>query len=129
MSSQFYEINDLEQNSGKLLNAPRTLAAETLALIEGAESGLLLAKVLRESFGLSTTIECFTDNASLVECANSDNMITDKRLRIDMGVVRHMILDREISITWVATHQQLSNCLTRKNASNDKLLHNMHLFV
>lgn len=106
-----------------------TLAAETLALIEGAESGLLLQKVLSDSFGLSTTIECFTDNASLVECADSDNVIIDKRLRIDMGVVRQMILDREISIKWVATHQQLANCLTKKNASSENLLQNLHLFV
>ena len=105
-----------------------TLAAETLSPIDGAECGILIQKILCDSFGISSNIQCFSDNASLVESVDSTNLILDKRRRIDMGVVRQMAQNCEIRVMWVDTSSQLANCLTKKGPHFSNLLENMHAF-
>ena len=69
-----------------------TLAAETMALLEGAETGLYLGKILEEVLGLKNiAVSCITDNRSLVESLYSTKKVEDKRLRIDMAVLVQML--------------------------------------
>ena len=69
-----------------------TLAAETMALLEGAEAGVYLATILKEVLGSNrATVSCITDNKSLVDSLYSTKRVDDKRLRIDMAVLMDMI--------------------------------------
>lgn len=100
-----------------------TLSAETLALLEGAESAVYLSKILREISGCGDLkINCFVDNKSLVDALYSCRSIEDRRLRIDMAVLRDMLERKEITeVAWIDTSQQLADCLTKKGASPERL--------
>ena len=96
-----------------------TLSAETMALLDCAESAVYINHILSELTGCQPLkINCFVDNKSLVDALQSTNVIEDRRLRIDMAVIRCMLEKREIhSVSWVATSKQLADCLTKRGAS------------
>ena len=76
------------------------LASETLALAlaEATEAGYLVAKMVQEIFQLSTLqiIECLTDNASLCETLKTSTTASDKKLRVDIALLREMVDRKEI---------------------------------
>ncbi|KAK3896091.1 hypothetical protein Pcinc_000222 [Petrolisthes cinctipes] len=100
-----------------------TLSAETQALLEGAETAVYLSKILSEIEGCeSLQIRCFVDNKSLVDALYSCRSVDDRRLRIDMAVLRDMLKKKEITeVAWIETSQQLADCLTKKGASTERL--------
>ena len=50
-------------------------------------------------------------------------IVTEKRLRIDIGVIREMLKKREISsVKCVEKKYQLADCSTKKGASTSNLL-------
>ena len=100
-----------------------TLAAETMALLEGAEAAVYLAKVLSEISGCGELqITCFVDSKSLVDALYSCKNVDDRRLRIDMAVLRDMLEKREIAkVSWIEKSCQLADCLTKKGASVERL--------
>ena len=100
-----------------------TLSAEAMALLEGAESSVYLARILSEISGCRPLkIRCFVDNKSLVDALYSSRSVDDKRLRIDLAVLRDMLEHGDIAeVTWVETSQQLADCLTKKGASAEQL--------
>ena len=96
-----------------------TLAAETLALLDAAESAVYIRRIL-EDIGLDSTvpIRCLVDNKSLVDALRSMKMVEDKYLRINMACLKDMLNRGDVSsVEWVTTNQQLANCLTKKGAS------------
>ena len=104
-----------------------TLAAETLALEETLEASFLLRSFLMEIINISEKeaipIHCVVDNKSLIECIYSTKTITEKRLKIDICVIREMIERGEIkSVVWRESQLQLADCLTKTGASSNKLL-------
>ena len=104
-----------------------TLGAESLALLEGAESSFMMKSFISEIYQLpsaeSVEITCVTDNQSLHGAAYSTKTITDRRLKVDMCVVRDMRQRSEIQrILWTEAGKQLSDCLTKKGASSMALL-------
>ena len=116
-----------------------TMAAETLALVEGAEHAFGLKCFLKEITGCEITLskdkkttlrdeEKFpitirTDNDSLEQSVNSTNSLEDKRLELDIAIVREMLDKKELDkVEWVPTDQQLADCLTKRGASSEKLL-------
>ncbi|GAB1597641.1 hypothetical protein Ahia01_000040700, partial [Argonauta hians] len=62
-------------------------------LSEAADAGVLISAMLQEIFRLPKLPEvlCKTDNASLVETLKSSNLVSDRRLRIDVARVKEMI--------------------------------------
>ena len=67
-------------------------------------------------------IKCFVDNKSLVDAVHSSTLIEDRRLRIDMAVLRNMLDVQDINdIIWVNSSHQLANCLTKRGASAETL--------
>lgn len=100
-----------------------THSAETLALLECAETAVYLANLLQEVSGCAKLkIKCFVDNKSLVDALHSCKSVEDKRLRIDIAVLRDMLEQGEIDeIFWVESGQQLADCLTKKGASTERL--------
>lgn len=98
-----------------------TFAAETMAMIEGSEAGIYLAKILKDSFELAPRIVCYTDNASLIEAIKSTTSVNDKRLRIDIAVLREMVKNEEMTVVWIPSHEQLADCLTKNTSCKDSL--------
>ena len=100
-----------------------TLAAETMALLEGAEAGVYMAQVLKEVLRLdSMTVLCVTDNKSLCDALKSTKQVDDKRLRIDIAVLVDMIQRNDISeVSWTDSRSQLADCLTKREVSTERL--------
>ena len=86
--------------------------------MEAVETGFLLTSILKElrNSQSSIDIECFTDNQSLFDTVHSTNSIIDKRLRVDMDILREMVHKKEVLIKWVETKDQLADALTKKGA-------------
>ena len=105
--------------------AKSTMAAEAQALAEGADEAYAIQGFIREltGEGSSLPITIRSDNHNLVQSVYSTNTITDKRLQMDISVLREMIEKKELSkVEWVPTERQLADCLTKKGASSRKLL-------
>ena len=100
-----------------------TFAAETMALLEGAETAVYLASILEEITGCKKIpITCLVDNKSLVDALRSSNKIEDTRLRVDIAVLDDMISRKEIcEVNWVDTTHQLADCLTKRGVSPERL--------
>ena len=100
-----------------------TLAAETLALVEGAEVSFYIASIIKEvTKTKEVPIHCKVDNKSLVDALSSSKQVDDKRLRIDIAVLDEMLEKKEINnVSWVDSSSQLADCLTKRGASTEKL--------
>ena len=99
-----------------------TLAAETMALLEGAEAAVYIAGIMKQLIGKDMKIHCFTDNKSLHEALGSSKQVEDKRLRIDISVLDDMLARGEVEkVAWVDTLQQLADCLTKRGVSTERL--------
>ena len=103
-----------------------TLAAETLALLDGAEAGILISSLITEVLCLGNkqpVVKCYVDNKSLVESVYSTKTIEDKHLRINMAVLRDMLSRGDLfSVSWVQSSCQLANALTKQGANVDSLI-------
>ena len=96
--------------------------------MDDAESALfmlaLFCEIIHESSKESLLpVDCIIDNYSLFEAIHSTKeIVTEKRLRIDIGVIREMFKKSEISsVKWVEKKYQLADCLTKKGASTSNL--------
>jgi len=96
-----------------------TLAAEMLALVEAAEAGYWLQSILNELLCTNgCKIECYIDSQSLYNAAYSTTSLSDKRLRVDVAIVREMLQKGEIQkLVWVPSGSMLADCLTKRGAS------------
>lgn len=100
-----------------------TLSAETLALLDCAEAAVYLVRILDDISDCgSLRVKCYVDNKSLVDALQSYRGVEDRRLRIDIAVLRDMLERREIGeVDWVDASKQLADCLTKRGASTDRL--------
>ena len=93
-------------------------------MVEGMEAAYLTSKLLSEILHNSTVdvpVEAITDCYSLYEAAHSTTSIDDRRLRIELSVLREGIAKKEFKLSWINTGNQLADCLT-KSGSNPKML-------
>ena len=104
-----------------------TLAAETLALMEGIDEAIYLKKILSEMCPkMQIPIDGYVDNKSLVDALKSTHLVEERRLRIDIGILKQN-LERDIrQVIWIPGDRQLANCMTKKGASGDSLLTIFH---
>ena len=100
-----------------------TIAAETLALNEGAEYGVFLAHILRQLVdGITAKEKCYTDNKSIVDAITSTKKMNNPMLNIDTLILREYLEKKTIeSITWIKGDQQLADPLTKLGVCTDKL--------
>ena len=102
-----------------------TLAAETIALVEGIEECLYLRMLLGE-LGLFTSensIMGITDNFGLQEAIYSTKLVDDKQTRIDIAALQQMLKNKHVHLVkWCPTDRQLANALTKKGANTSFLL-------
>ena len=105
-----------------------TLAAETLALEQALEMCFMMKSFLCELLNKEISkkvlpIKCYVDNKSLVDSIFSTKTLTEKRLKIDICIIRDMLSKNKVySIEWCKREAQLADCLTKGTASNTKLL-------
>ena len=120
-----HHSSPLSWRSGKVKRVVRsTIAAETLAMIEGLEDGIYLQNSMKELLGVEIPMVGYTDNQGQELALKSTKLTDDRRLRIDIAGIKEMLkngLVREIRIC--STGDQLADCLTKKTADNRKLLH------
>ena len=99
-----------------------TLAAESLASVDGADAAFFMAKMIGEFLTKTPEVVCLTDSRSLFECAGSTKAVSDKRLRVEINALRQMINKDEIILRWIDGKHQLANVLTKKRASPFSLM-------
>ena len=105
-----------------------TLAAETLAMVDAAEAAVYYRKFILELLGLkdsvrSVPIVCCTDNSSLYDAVHSSTQVQDKRLRIEIAILREMLNKCEIKrVAWVESGKQIADSLTKKGIPSFKIL-------
>ena len=99
-----------------------TLAAETLALLDCVEAGFYVARIIQELTGVKINFYCKVDNKSLVDATYSSKSVDDRRLRIDVAVLRNMLENKEIEdISWICSNLQLADSLTKRGACTQRL--------
>ena len=101
-----------------------TLSSEAMAIADAADAGYFVAKMTQEVFGLETVpkVTCYTDSQSLVKHLESNKLIRDLRMRVDVARLREMMELEEVKIEWVDSANQLADCLTKAGASSTKLV-------
>ena len=112
-------------NSNKLKRVVRsTLAAETLALTDGADTAFSISKLTQEILSIETNITstCYTDSNSLYDTTGTTHAVSDRRLRVEISALREMISKKEIDVIWVEKERQLADVLTKRGASSTQLL-------
>merc|ERR1712240_866378 len=99
------------------------LATEVSAVADAADHGHLVAAMTQELFCRKNLpkIELLTESRSLKEHLESNKIIKDPRVRVDVARLREMNELKEISIKWVPSEMQLADSLTKRGASTDLL--------
>ena len=70
---------------------------------------------------IATTIYCrkkhYTGNKSLIDVIQLAKYVNNSRLRIDMSVLKEIILEKYVSkVEWLLSTKQLTNSLTKQRA-------------
>ena len=106
-----------------------TLAAECLSAVEAADASLLISLTLSNIiYGdmpneVKIPISIICDNRSLVQTVHTSTIAVDKRLTIDISILREMVEKCEINeFRWVSTDIQVANSLTKQGANSDYLV-------
>ena len=61
---------------------------------------------------------CITDKQSSVDALKSSKYVSDKRPRIESGIVKEMVENKQISkIGWIESKKQTADILTKKGVS------------
>ena len=105
--------------------AKSTMAAETIAMVEAMDTAIYMSELISEILYNNTRsipVQAFTDNLSLYQSAHSTTAITDRRLRIEIAIVRQTIAEKQVSLSWIDNKKQLADCLTKKGCDSKKLL-------
>ena len=93
-----------------------TLAAETIAMMDGVESAIYISVLLKELHPQLNNIptEIYTDNKSLHDALQSQKYVSDKCLKIENGALKEMLHKKVIkNINWVKKEHKLANSLIK----------------
>ena len=61
-----------------------------------------------------------------MDALKSTHLVEDRRLRIDIGMLKQNLEYEVRQVTWIPGDQQLANCMTKKGARGDSLLAILH---
>lgn len=101
-----------------------TLAAETLAATEAVDMAYYLGNMLSEILydnERKLPVELYVDNHSLYDNVYSVKNVSEKRLRIDIAILKEMIQNGILKTFWVESKAQLADVLTKKGVNVLKL--------
>ena len=117
-----YKCCLLSWNSLKIKRVCKsTLTSETLALGDAIDHAILLSTIYGELISnkpkYTIPITALSDNESLVKASATTNLITEKRLRIEIAAMRESVDNGEIKLKWIDSKNNISNCLKKFGAS------------
>ena len=101
-----------------------TLASETLAAVEAVDMAYYLGKMLSQILynkEKKMTVELYVDNHSLYDNVYSVKNVSEKRLRIDLAILKEMIQNGEVKVFWVDSKVQLADVLTKMGVNPMKI--------
>ena len=80
--------------------------------------------IINEIFPTITIpVICLTDSKTLYHAVKSSKQIADKRLSIDLAMIKDKCENNEIeNIIWISKEKQIADNLTKKGASCEKLI-------
>ena len=102
-----------------------TMAAETLAMVKALDSAFLISSLLSELLyegKKKIQLEAITDSEALYESSYATKSVKDRRLRIDLSIIREYIINEKLVISWVPSGYQVADCLTKEGVDDSKLL-------
>ena len=103
-----------------------TLAAETLALMDGINNAMFARSLLSDFLAVKEKgipITAIVDNKSCFEAVYSTSLVSDKRLRREIAYIKQVLEREEVDeVRWVTGDKQLADVLTKGGASSLKLL-------
>ncbi|CAG2223736.1 unnamed protein product [Mytilus edulis] len=79
-------------------------------------------EMIKLNAGESIPIKCFTDNKSLCQNIHSTKLISEKRLCLDLASIKESVSLGDITVTWIKTSSQISDCLTKAGADFHPLI-------
>ena len=101
-------------------------ASETLSLLDACDTAYQMSKLISECLtgrkDKSVPIHCFTDSKNLFGAAHSSGTLSDKVLLVEIASLRERIEQKEISLQWVNSTEQIADVLTKNGASCSELL-------
>ena len=99
------------------------LALETLSLSDGADTSFLMDSLTQDIFQLEEMpkITCVTGK-SLLDTVHMTNVTKDLRVRVEIAALCQVIHEDEINVFWVDGGRQITDRMTKKGASPNKLL-------
>ena len=75
--------------------------------------------ISRTDEGIKLSIGDYVYNKSLVDAVKSTKSVQDKRLRVDMSHLKHLVNEqKELQLNWIASSKQLADCLTKTTSAN-----------
>ena len=100
-----------------------SIAAENLALVDGAGKCVELAQILRQIIeGIDIKIICYTDNKSIVDAISSTKKMDNPMLNIDSLIIRQYLEKGMIDkVQWIKGEMQLADPLTKLGVCTDKI--------
>lgn len=90
------------------------LASERYAMVYGFDQSFVLHKAIGEFLGHNLPLRLYTDSQSLFESLTTLNTTSEKRLLIDLSMLRESYERREIAdVFWIPGDQNLADDLTK----------------
>ena len=125
-------VNIVSWKTRKISRVCRSVkAAETRALEEGIDEAVNTARLIKEIYSGKVNLKApdqipvmaVTDCKSLWESLHNTKQCEEKILRNSIASMKELLsLDMVKSVSWVPTHEQLADCLTKKGKKAEKLL-------
>ena len=70
----------------------------------------------------------YTDNESMCRNVHSTTMAEERRLRIDLAIIKQMLHNKELSdLQWIPSKDQLADCLTKQGSNPIYLMRTLEI--
>ena len=103
-----------------------TLAAETLSATKAVDMayyiGSILSQVLMKSSENKIPIKLIVDNKSLFDNVHSTKNVAERRLRIDLALLKELVSDRCLTVCWTESSNQIADALTKRGVNPANIL-------
>jgi hypothetical protein len=94
-----------------------TAAGEILSLGESYDTSMWIQKVWQELTGQKLGVRLVVDSMGALKCVMTTKLPEEKRLRIDLAVIRQGIRRGDFDIMWISGRANLSDSLTKESES------------
>ena len=102
-----------------------TLAAEALSLNDCLSHAQYLRFLVAEAVKKKQTdiaITSYVDSDNLFKSLHSTSLVSDQKLRIDIGAIRQAMEEENITVKWISKKVMLADSFTKKGASSRDLM-------